>query len=453
MSRISLMFVFARSSPLWPALCALVISVGFVFFAPGPIQKDASEYDRLARSIVAGQGFSLDGQHPSMVREPGYPLMRAGIYALGGGTRSILWAQALLAALTIYLVGRSFQDMHPVYGKYAGWASLFSYSFFSFSGRHLAEILVGFLCSALLCCWTRLRTNKRLRWAIPFLAAALCMTRFTFLYLSLLSLIVCFWGESKDAYSKRFKELIAALLLFIGCILPWMWRNHTLFGTWAFTNRAGIQVYARAWKAAQPVQELVGTYISVLVGRVAAVKAGFTPIIDQQWLATAQRFNLATEHTGYAGADRELKQEGMRQIVSSPRTFLTFLAWSPLEMLRLFALTSPRAWDFSIENMFYPQVQAGSYSIVHGMIAFVAQLLQLLWWAGLVGILFVGFRREKWGWIPGWLILTTVLTYLPFDAIVRYAIPLYPWIMAAIWYLVRGSYGRHRADTAFSHTL
>jgi hypothetical protein len=447
------MFVFARSSPLWPALCALIISAGFVFFASGPIQKDASEYDRLARSIVAGQGFSLDGQHPSMVREPGYPLMRAGIYGLGGGTRSILWAQALLAALTIYLVGRSFQDMHPVYGKYAAWASLLSYSFFSFSGRHLAEILVGFLCSALLCCWIRTRTDKRLRWAIPFLAAALCITRFTFLYLSLLSVMMCFWGESKQTYAKRFKELTAAVLLFIGCIFPWMWRNHTLFGTWAFTNRAGIQVYARAWKAGRPLPELVGTYASVLFGRVAAVKAGFTPIIDQQWLATSQRFNLAIEHIGYAGADQELKRDGMRYIVSSYRTFLVFLGWSPLEMLRLFALTSPRAWDFSIESMFYPSLQAGSYTVLHGMVAFAAQLLQLFWWAGLLATLFVGFRRERLSWIPGWLILMTALTYLPFDAIVRYAIPLYPWIMGAMWYLVRGSYPRPRADISSSHTL
>lgn len=440
------MFSLARSSPFWPAVCALFISLGFVFFAPGTIQKDASEYDRLARSIVAGQGFSLDGQHPSMVREPGYPLLRAGIYALGGGARSILWFQACLAALTIYLVGRSFQMMHPIYGKYAGWASLFSYSFFSFSGRHLAEILVGCLCSLLLFCWIRSRTDLRTRWVIPFLAAALCITRFTFLYLALFSLVLCFCDDSRRTYKKRFKEVTVALLLFIGCLVPWTWRNHSIFGTWAFTNRAGIQVYARAWKARQPARDLIGTYVSVIAGRVAAVKLGFTPIVDQQWFATAQRFNLAAQHTDYVGADLELKEEGIRQIVTSPRIFATFLAWSPLEILRLFALTSPRAWDFPIEGMFYPQAQAGSYTVLHGAIAFVAQVLQLLWWGGIVGVLLIGFRRERWRWIPGWLILATALTYAPFDAIVRYAIPLYPWIMAAMWYVARGSYARRGID-------
>ncbi len=440
------MFSLVRSSPFWPAVCALVISLGFVLFAPGNIQKDASEYDRLARSIVAGQRFSLDGQYPSMVREPGYPLLRAGIYTLGGGVRSILLFQALLAALTIYLVAKSFQMMHPVYGKYAGWAGLFSYSFFSFSGRHLAEVLVGCLCSLLLFCWIRARTDERIRWAMPFLAAALCITRFTFLYLALLALILCFWNESTQSHGKRVKQTMFALLIFSSCVLPWMWRNHTLFGTWALTNRAGIQVYARAWKARQPAKDLLGTYISVITGKVTATKLGFVPIVDQQWFATAKRFNLAAQQADYARADQVLKEEGIGQIISSPRTFMTFLAWTPLEMLRLFALTSPRAWDFPIEGMFYPQAQAGSYTVLHGVIAFVAQVLQLLWWGGLVGVLLIGFRRERWGWIPGWLILATALTYAPFDAIVRYAIPVYPWIMAAMWYLACGSYTRPRID-------
>lgn len=428
------MFFLARSTPVWPALCALMISVGFVFFAPGNIQKDASEYDRLARSMVAGQGFSLAGQ-PSMVREPGYPLLRAAIYKLGGEAKAILMLQAVLAALTIYLVGASFQLMHPVYGKYAGWLSLLSYSFFSFSGMHLAEIAVGCASSLLLFCWIRSRKDPGVRWILPFLAGALCLTRFTFLYLALIALIGCFFIESTQQYKRRITETGVALLLFAACLLPWMWRNHNLFGTWALTNRVGIQVYARAWKAAQPWQQLVGSYASVLTGRVAATKMGFTPIIEEQWVATVKRFALAAASTDPAQADQGLKKEGIMQLQSSPQVFLTYLAWSPLEMLRLFALTSPRAWSFSIEGMFYPQFQAQSYTMLHGLIAGVAQGLQLVWWGGIAGVIVIGFRREGLRWVPGWLILTTALTYMPFDAIVRYAVPTHPWIWGAIGYV------------------
>lgn len=422
----------SRHSIFWPSLCAFFIALGFVFFAPGDIRKDAYEYDSIARSIVAGEGFSFEGK-PTMLREPGYPFFRAAVYFMGGGEKTILLIQAVLAGVSIFLLARALESLNKRAALFAAWTALLAYSFFSFTSRHLAEVLIGFLCSLLLFLITRVSSDHRYRWFIPFVAGVLCLTRFSFLFVALISLVLFFllWSPHRQN-KKRGIEFGLALIIFLGTIFPWSLRNHLRLDEWSITSRVGTQVYARAWKAQQSWRVLGGTYLSVLGGKVFAENLGFVPIIDQQWRATAQRFTELHPFYSRNEVDRIVKREGIAIILSSKGTFARALSWSSLELLRFLAFPSPFARDFSIEGMFYPLFLHGGLTPLRIGILILAHGIQLCWIVCIFLSQINGFKYYGLRWFPGILILATALAYLPFDVIIRYAYPIHPWMLASI---------------------
>jgi len=74
------------------------------------LRADALQYDRLARHLLRGQGYTSDGQTPFVRRVPVYPLFLAGVYKVFGyKVRAVLLVQAGLGALAAgltYLIGR-----------------------------------------------------------------------------------------------------------------------------------------------------------------------------------------------------------------------------------------------------------------------------------------------------------------------------------------------------------
>lgn len=93
-----------RRHPLWTiAVLALVVRIAYVLIArPDPLNMvDSTEYDILARQILAGRGI-IDFQR--FARPPLYPLLVAVCYSLGGIT-TLIAVQLLLSAITPPLVG------------------------------------------------------------------------------------------------------------------------------------------------------------------------------------------------------------------------------------------------------------------------------------------------------------------------------------------------------------
>jgi 4-amino-4-deoxy-L-arabinose transferase-like glycosyltransferase len=75
-----------------------------------PPQRDAADYDRIALSLAAGDGYPPSvvaaGGGPSAIRSPAYPGFLAATYELSGGhLRAARVAQAVLGTVTVALVG------------------------------------------------------------------------------------------------------------------------------------------------------------------------------------------------------------------------------------------------------------------------------------------------------------------------------------------------------------
>src|SRR6187401_3540614 len=93
----------------WPvtllAALALGARLGYVLLYPQlPLQADARDYDRLARSIANGNGFIDANGQPETLRAPLYPLFVAVLYRLGGDTVSVRVVQAVLGAMVPLVV-------------------------------------------------------------------------------------------------------------------------------------------------------------------------------------------------------------------------------------------------------------------------------------------------------------------------------------------------------------
>lgn len=106
-------------------------------FTHQPSWQDASEYSGFASNLILGNGYSLDGEHFSMVREPGYPFFVAVIYILFGNENlaPLFIVQGILLGAVgffVYFIFKKITErstaivagstitLMPLYGYYAG---------------------------------------------------------------------------------------------------------------------------------------------------------------------------------------------------------------------------------------------------------------------------------------------------------------------------------------------
>jgi 4-amino-4-deoxy-L-arabinose transferase-like glycosyltransferase len=95
----------------WLVAIAVVVRLAFLYaFTDVPLRGDEVEYHGIARNVVEGQGFALDGRLTSW-RPPLYPFFLAALYFLTGTTDPMVArvAQAILSlalAIVVYGLGR-----------------------------------------------------------------------------------------------------------------------------------------------------------------------------------------------------------------------------------------------------------------------------------------------------------------------------------------------------------
>ena len=69
-------------------LLALLLRVGYMVATPGyELVHDATDYDRAARTVAAGEGWPLAHGRATTFRPPAYPLLLAGVYKVAGVER------------------------------------------------------------------------------------------------------------------------------------------------------------------------------------------------------------------------------------------------------------------------------------------------------------------------------------------------------------------------------
>ncbi|MBI5882299.1 MAG: glycosyltransferase family 39 protein [Elusimicrobia bacterium] len=131
---------------------ALVLRFGFAAYSFDGKQIFGSfyDYERLGLNLLAHGMYTITPPTPTAIREPGYPLFIAGLYALPGHSPwALLAGQSVLSAATVYLVyllGVLVFDRRV--GRLAFWMACFYPYFIYYAAFIFRETLLAFLASA-----------------------------------------------------------------------------------------------------------------------------------------------------------------------------------------------------------------------------------------------------------------------------------------------------------------
>lgn len=437
----------------YPVLLSMCLAGWFVVSQPGDLRKDAAQYDQLARSLVQGQGFALQGV-PTMIREPGYPVFRALVYRAGGGPATILWIQVVLVGLIVGMIGAVFRGLDAASGATPAWGAAVAYGFSVYAAAHYSEVFTGFLVAAVgWSCWRWMETRRR--WYGVLLvasSAALALTRMNMALIPPL-LFLAAACQLEALWRKRLKIFLSLGLVWIMLLSPWVIRNGLTFNEWGIAGRSGIQLYARMVKAREPASRLGASYFSVIFSRAASAGLGWQPIfVEDQWLVIKERAKiLMDQRLSEFQIDRTFRREAWHGITAKPYILVSYIAWTPVEVLRLWALPSFRSRHFPIENSFYLASQVQSLSVHMVILLVFAHLLQLIVWCLMALSLYAGWKRFRWRWIPVFMFLAVTAAHLPFDAIIRYGVPVQPWLWAVIVWYIHAALGRRSRAIKSSH--
>lgn len=222
------------------AACALVMSAAFAGgLDPVRLTGDAKGYVQLAENLHAHGAFSFSKEAPfapDSFRAPGYPMFLATLFALTGNWLAVLVLQALLLALApvlLYLLLRPFHERGAWWG-----AVVFVFEpirLYASSTLLSDGLFVCLLLGALLCLSNAAR-RRSLAWALlaGFLLGVSVLVRPIAQFLPLFFVGVYF--ASGMPWRKAAVLCAASLLLCAIAVLPWMTRNHSLFGHWGISS-------------------------------------------------------------------------------------------------------------------------------------------------------------------------------------------------------------------------
>ncbi len=200
--------------------------------ACGLVSRDSDEYWRIAGNLLAGNGYSYDGENPTRMRQPLYPLFLAAVRAISGDsvtavlvTQSALdlLALLLLAALATYALGPQTAAMGTLLiSLYVPVAIL--------SCQVLTETLYTVLLYASVLCWVSSIQSRHL-------SSVLCLGGLTGLcalcrpaglpVLLLLPLVL--WlqtGRARRMIVVGFAATVTGLMV----MAPWAVRNYLVLG-------------------------------------------------------------------------------------------------------------------------------------------------------------------------------------------------------------------------------
>jgi 4-amino-4-deoxy-L-arabinose transferase-like glycosyltransferase len=233
-----------------------------------PPQNDGIRYDLLAQSLLAGQGYSLDGS-PTAFVVPGYPAFLATIYFLFGYVYAIVrLIQALLGALTAVL-GYIWADQ--VYGRRVGLLvglglSIYPVSVYTATVFYSENLFLPlFMGLNVLLLWI----TKRPTWTVLVLCG---------LVFGLVSLVrpnmfaflpfVFIWACTLFPIKRGIKYASVIVGIALCLILPWVVRNSVSFGSpvgvttgvgtvlWqgnnSFADGGGMVPSAKLWNGDDP---------------------------------------------------------------------------------------------------------------------------------------------------------------------------------------------------------
>jgi len=203
---------------------------------------DARQYDEIAISILAGNGFAWPDGEPTAYRPPLYPAFLALIYFMfGHHYMPVQLVQALLLSLTCvlaFLIGRQIYDEKVA--LIAGIGCALYPMLILPAYEILSEALFVFLFTLTFFLLMKCREKPGLA---PWAGLSLALASFTkpFALFALPFFVYWLWRHRSVA---SMKSIFLFILVFILCLVPWTIRNYRVFGEFVpIATVGGISFY------------------------------------------------------------------------------------------------------------------------------------------------------------------------------------------------------------------
>jgi 4-amino-4-deoxy-L-arabinose transferase-like glycosyltransferase len=400
-------------------LAGLVLALGLALrlvpaltLPPPSIGGDAVAYDRLARNLASGHGYSMDEEapyRPSAIRPPAYPVFVAAAYGLFGDSPRTVWlVQAVLDAGTCLLI---FWLALRIFGRkpVALTALLLAAAMLPsqvYTRYLLTETLAAFLLTLVAAIWL-LAQKRPVFYAAPLgvLAAALALCRPEFL---LFPTVVI---ADLLVKHRRLTPLLGLAAGFVVAVLPWVVRNQLALGETALAGKAGggTTLWAGTWGSPGELR--------VQRRRVEGREVLYLPPYAYDSLEEAQR-----AHRALATVEKERRGEA-RLGDTAPEDIFFELALerirrAPLRWLRLRLREAPLLWQPSFANWSMWVADPFALNAFFGWTFFALA----------VGATALGWRAEKYRplWFP---IAYYSAVHFPFAVEFRYGVTMYPLVM------------------------
>lgn len=416
---------------------AATLSGALALAFPYQPTDDARQFEVLARNLHAGRGFSL-AEHPpftaTMTREPLYPLLVAGVYAVAGpryGAVQVVQIGLLLVSVAlVYWIG--LEMFGPSVARAAALITALAPPLVNYPSYLLSETL--FTALLVLFVWTLWRAQGRqpLWWAAAAGAvwglSVLCKTLMAPLWM----LVAAAWWLAlrrqpggASAWVGRIAVFTVGGMLLIG---PWMLRNVAQFGTGNLVSLRGSKaMWERAQRIAYTPEQLRQSLVyslSEYVGHRVFPQAAAHPrevLLRESALANARQAALLASGLSESAVDRVMMGEAAAVIRQHPFVYFgqCFVEWvKSTAVTYLPVLNEPRVETLSLT---YPHGRT-ALSAIRGLLRLLAYPLLGFGVWGLVAL-----RRE---WRRCWAVVVPILALNGLLSLVsglgRYGVPLVP---------------------------
>jgi 4-amino-4-deoxy-L-arabinose transferase-like glycosyltransferase len=403
---------------LWIFGLFFTVRVAFALAFPLEPTSDAAFYFRVAEDLASGRGYTDQG-YPSAFAPVGFPLLLAVFFKFFGVSLWTAYVMNLFAAIAIFWcmigIGRRLQipDTAIQVGVliYALYPNAIAYQ------THILSELTftAFLMAGI---WAILGRPTFRNWLLAGVlfgvAGLIRSTAFPFIFGALLAL----WMTRKTWGLKQFLAVLVTVYAVVALVqLPWVLRNHHIFGEWIISStHGGVVLYDGNNDFAQ------GEPTGILT------EPKFKPILE------ALPVPLSKRHENPVGFNRSVSALAHQWIGENTDRFLAMM---PRKLLLLWMKDGEGAWAYELG---YPAraksviwIARWTNQLIYGLIILLAFPAAIV---GLRGLLRRQEREAQLCHLFLFAILTSMIAIVYFG-FSRYHFPAMPTLcLAAGWSLL-----------------
>ena len=424
------------------SLFILAFSLGILFssfFDVATITPDAVQYDRIAKNIAFGNGFSLEDKapyKPTMFREPLYPYFLSLIYKIfGHKSFAVLITQSAIhgatSLLTLMLGTMLFK--RQIIGILCGFFTAINITLANFCAYLLTETIFIFLLMGMILCFYIYLKEKKITFILlgSFMLGLCTLTKAGSIFLIFFLLLGILIHE---VLKREFKLLrfigvsVLSVVVIAGMILPWSIRNERIFNTSSLTYRIGVHLYSRATKIKDSAKTVFATSVYNLSE--FAGKRLFPEAIDRPseylykglWQAERLKKEYTKKGLSSPEADKKVFMDAAKMIKEHP---LKYILYTPIEGIKLlsFSYIPVLNEDFVIEK--FNNIKNGNLML--SAIRLVFKIYGFFIFALSIGLFFKRKKNVR-NLILIWMgILYFGLVYSLSDAYARYFVIFIPF--------------------------